>query len=164
VALTFVLAIKLLLLLLAANGSPVLAKWLLRDKWAYPLDGGLRFADGRPLLGHSKTIRGVLTGTLATAALAPLLGISWTTGALLGLASLAGDAFSSFIKRRCKIPPSGRALGVDQIPEALLPLWLFRNALGLDPVSLLVLVCLFTVGGLALSRVMFRLGVRDRPY
>ena len=85
-------------------------------------------------------------------------------GLLFGLASLAGDLISSFIKRRMTVPPSGMALGLDQIPESLLPLWLFRHELGIDAVSVCILVVLFLVGALLLSRAMFHLGVRDRPY
>ena len=162
--LTVGLAAKILLLLLAANGSPVLTKWLFGDRWAYPLDGGRKFIDGRPLLGPSKTLRGLVVGIAVPALVAPLLGYSWTLGALLGFMSLCGDALSSFAKRRLSIPPSGRALGIDQVPEALLPLWLLREELGLDWASVAALVALFTIGGLLLSRIMYRLGVRDRPY
>lgn len=162
--LTIALGVKLLLLLLAANGSPVLAKRLFGQRWTYPLDGGLIFVDGRRLLGESKTVRGLVVCVLVCIVAAPLLGLSWLTGALFGLLSMGGDAFSSFIKRRINIPPSGMALGLDQIPEALLPILLVRQELGLDWWSVFALVGLFIVGELLLSRVMYRLGVRDRPY
>jgi len=158
------IALSLLLLLFVANGGPVMAKWLLGDRLAFPLDGGLRFFDGGPLLGPSKTVRGLLVGVVAGAAVAPLVNISWRLAAVFALASLVGDALSSFAKRRLRIPSSGRAVGLDQIPEALLPLWLFREPLGLDVWSVLLLVAAFGVGGTALSRVMFRFGLRDRPY
>jgi CDP-2,3-bis-(O-geranylgeranyl)-sn-glycerol synthase len=163
-SLTVALTLKLLVLLLAANGSPVIAKRLFGTRWTYPVDGGLIFVDGRPLLGKSKTVRGIVVGVVATSLVAPMLGFSWVTGALFGLASLSGDALSSFVKRRLNIQPSGMAFGLDQIPEALLPLWLFRATLGLDFWSVLILVVLFTLGELMLSRVMFWLGVRDHPY
>ena len=35
---------------------------------------------------------------------------------------MTGDLFSSFIKRRFGSAPSSQALGLDQIPESLLPL------------------------------------------
>jgi hypothetical protein len=41
-----------------ANGTPVLAKKILGERLAYPVDGGGEFVDDRPLLGRSKTIRG----------------------------------------------------------------------------------------------------------
>ncbi len=162
--LTIAIAIKVQLLLLAANGSPVLAKRLLGERWKYPLDFGLEFFDGNRLLGASKTVRGLVSAVLVCATAAPLLGFPWITGALFGLASMTGDAFSSFIKRRINIPPSGMAFGLDQIPEALLPILLVRQQLALDWWSVVVLVVLFIVGELLLSRVMYHLGVRDRPY
>ncbi len=158
------LAIKLLLLLLAANGTPVVAKRWLGDKWTFPLDAGLKFIDGRRLLGRSKTFRGVVVGVLACAVVAVLLGFTWQVGALFGFLSLCGDASSSFIKRRLDISPSGMALGLDQIPEALLPLLLLRGYFGLDLTAVCLLVALFFVGELLLSRIMFQLGVRDHPY
>ena len=162
--LTIAIVIKVQLLLLAANGSPVLAKRLFGERWTYPLDGGLMLFDGYRLLGASKTVRGLVASLLVCAAVAPLLGFSWVTGALFGLASMTGDAFSSFIKRRINIPPSGMAFGLDQIPEALLPILLVRQQLALDWLSVVVLVLLFIMGELLLSRVMYHLGVRDRPY
>ena len=158
------LAVEALALLLAANGSPVLGKRLLGSRWEFPLDGGLRFPDGRPLLGKSKTVRGVVLSLFITTATAVLLGYSWTLGVTFAAASMAGDALSSFVKRRLNVPPSSQALGLDQIPEALLPLWLCREALGLDSWSVLILVALFLVGELLLSRLMYRLGIREQPY
>ncbi|MGE0621997.1 MAG: CDP-archaeol synthase [Pseudomonadales bacterium] len=159
-----ILALKVLLLLLAANGSPVLGKRLLGSRLAVPIDGGGLFIDGRPLLGPSKTVRGLLLSLAVTALVAVLLGLPWSLGAGFAAASMAGDLLSSFIKRRLSVPSSGQALGLDQIPEALLPIWLYREALGVDAWGVLLLVGLFTVGELLLSRVMFRLGIRDRPY
>jgi hypothetical protein len=68
--------LRLLLLLTLANTSPLVAKRLLGPRWAAPLDGGLRFFDGRPLLGASKTVRGVLVAVAACTLAAPLLGLS----------------------------------------------------------------------------------------
>lgn len=157
-------ALKILLLLLAANGSPVLGKRLLGNRLAVPLDGGLKFVDGRPLLGPSKTLRGVVLSMAATAAVAALFGLPWTLGIGFAAASMAGDALSSFVKRRLDVPSSGQALGLDQVPEALLPMWLYRESFGLGGWDMLTLVLLFMFGSLLLSRVMFRLGIRDRPY
>ena len=52
------LSLELLLLLGVANSAPIAARRLLGDRWAAPLDFGLNFVDGRPLLGRGKTIRG----------------------------------------------------------------------------------------------------------
>jgi len=50
--------LQLLVLLMLANGTPLIAKKILGERLAYSLDGGVEFVDGRPLFGRSKTIRG----------------------------------------------------------------------------------------------------------
>jgi len=157
-------ALKVLFLLLAANGAPVLGRRLMGDRLAVPIDGGIRFLDGRPLLGPSKTLRGLVLSLLVTAVAAVLLDLPWELGVGFAAASMAGDLLSSFLKRRFSIPSSGQALGLDQIPEALIPVWLYRESLGMDAWGVLLVVALFTVGELLLSRLMFRLGIRERPY
>lgn len=162
--LSFPLAIEVLVLLTAANGGPVLATRLLGRRWGWPLDGGARAWDGRPLFGTSKTVRGVVVAILATALAAAFMGLGWRLGVLFGAASMAGDLFSSFIKRRIGIQSSGQALGLDQIPEALFPLLACYRPLGLDPVSVMLLVVLFVVAQIVMSPVMYALGIRRRPY
>jgi hypothetical protein len=94
---TFWLGLRLLLLIGAANVAPIVAKRVLGARWNAPLDGGLRFFDGRPLLGSSKTVRG-LVAAVATATLgAAALGIPLSAGALIGAAAMSGDALSSFV-------------------------------------------------------------------
>ena len=77
---------------------------------------------------------------------------------------MAGDLFSSFCKRRLGLPPSSRASGLDQIPESLLPLLACRDLLGLAAADIAACVVLFVVGEVVLSRVLFALRLRDRPY
>lgn len=156
--------LRLLLLLGIANGTPILAQALLQERFDHPLDGGLKLADGRPLLGRSKTIRGVAVSIGCTTLAAPLLGLQWNIGAGLAGASMVGDLLSSFVKRRLGLPLHARAVGLDQIPEALLPLLLLRTRLGLDALEIAVLVAAFMVLENALSRLLFKLHIRDRPY
>jgi CDP-2,3-bis-(O-geranylgeranyl)-sn-glycerol synthase len=158
------LVIKFLALLAVANGTPVLAKKLLGNFLSRPLDAGKTFIDGRPLLGASKTIRGVVVSVIATSASAPALGIAWTTGLLIGLAAMAGDLCSSFIKRRMGRPSSSRALGLDQIPEALLPALACKSLLALTVADTILIVLLFSVGEILLSRLLFKMHIRDQPY
>ena len=120
-----------LLMLLVANGTPVLAGHLLGGRLARPVDGGRLAPDGRPWLGVSKTVRGVLLSVAATAAFAAALDLGWSTGGVFGALAMGGDLLSSFIKRRLGLAPSSRAPGLDQIPEALLPLSGCAVALGL---------------------------------
>jgi len=158
------LILQLVVLLTLANGTPVIAKRLLGDRLSAPLDGGARLVDGEPIFGRSKTIRGIVLALLATAAGAPLLGLGWWIGLLVGAAAMAGDLFSSFVKRRCKLSPSSRAVGLDQVPEALFPLLACRGALGLTVEEIAAAVAIFFAGEVVISRVLYRLRIRDRPY
>jgi CDP-2,3-bis-(O-geranylgeranyl)-sn-glycerol synthase len=158
------LVVKFLLMLVVANGAPVLAKKLLGGLLAYPLDAGRTLPDGQPLFGPSKTVRGILVGVLASALVAPLVGFAWTTGLVIGAAAMTGDLFSSFLKRRLGRPPSSRAFGLDQIPESLLPALASVKDLGLTLADVAAIVVLFTLGGQALSLILFKLRLRDHPY
>ena len=156
--------LRLLLLLAVANAAPIVAKKLLGTRWSAPLDGGLRFVDGRPWLGASKTVRGLVAAVAATALAALLLGWPPTLGAAVGAWSMLGDALSSFVKRRLGVPPSGRATGIDQVPEALLPLLALRGELDLGWLQIAAVTLAFFALEIPLARLAFRLGLRDRPY
>ncbi|NIR29622.1 MAG: CDP-archaeol synthase [Gammaproteobacteria bacterium] len=153
----------LLLLLLVANGAPLIAHHLLGDRLSWPLDGGRRFLDGRPLLGPAKTLRGVGVAVLACAMAGSAVGPSLATGALFGLYAMAGDVLASFIKRRMGIAPSHSALGLDQGLEALLPLLALRGRLSLHWTEIALTVVGFFVLEIVLSRILYRLRVRRRP-
>ena len=156
--------LQLLILLVLANGTPVVTKKILGERLAYPLDGGVAFVDGRPLFGRSKTIRGVVLGVLVTTAGAPLIGLEWVIGFLVGSLAMAGDLLSSFLKRRMALLPSSRASGLDQVPEALLPLLACRNPLSLTVADIAAGVALFVIGEVLLSRLLYAFRLRDRPY
>lgn len=160
----FVPVIKLLVLLTLANGTPIAAKRIFGARFALPLDGGINFWDGRPLFGPSKTVRGILASILVTAAAAPLLGLDIAVGATAAVAAMAGDLFSSFIKRRLNFPPSSQAIGLDQVPESLFPMLACRNALSLTAADIVLGIAIFFIGELILSRLLYRLHFRDRPY
>jgi len=156
--------LQLLILLTLANGAPVVAKKLFGARFARPLDGGLLFFDGRPWFGASKTLRGLALAILATVAGAPLIGLDWRIGLLVGVLAMAGDLASSFLKRRLGRPPSSRASGLDQIPESLLPLLACRDLLALSAADIAATVALFFFGEILLSRLLYRLHLRDQPY
>ena len=155
---------RLVFLLILANGTPVIAKKILGDRFSRPLDSGARFLDGQPWFGRSKTIRGVLLSVLATTAGSYLLGLGTKTGALVGSLAMSGDLFSSFLKRRMRLPSSSRASGLDQLPESLFPLLACRRALSLSTVDTAVTVVTFFVGEILISRVLYKYRLRDRPY
>ena len=113
--------IMLLLMLLIANGSPLAARALLGERLKDPIDAGLLLG-GRPLFGPSKTWLGLVTAISATALFAPVLGLDWWIGALIGSLAMLGDLVSSFVKRRRGHLSGARAIGLDHLPESLLPL------------------------------------------
>ena len=156
--------LHLMVLLTLANGAPVVAKKILGARFALPLDFGVAFFDGRPVFGASKTFRGILVALLSATAGAPLMGLDPVIGLIAGGAAMAGDLFSSFVKRRLNLPPSSQALGLDQIPESLLPLLACREALSLTAIDIALGVGVFFAGELVLSRLLFRAHLRDEPY
>ncbi|MBI5783322.1 MAG: CDP-archaeol synthase [Gammaproteobacteria bacterium] len=155
---------KMLALLIIANGAPILGKKIFGAAFSRRLDGGAKFRDGRPLFGPSKTIRGVVLSLGATALAAGVLGFDWTDGALIAALAMLGDLTSSFIKRRLGLPPSSMALGLDQIPESLVPSLAFKARWGLTAWDIGGVVLVFIVLELLLSRLLFGLHLRDRPY
>jgi hypothetical protein len=85
-------------------------------------------------------------------------------GALIAATAMIGDLLSSFLKRRMGLEPSSQCIGLDQIPESLLPLIAASFFLNLSIVEITVGTVIFFIGELALSRLLFRLHIRDRPY
>ncbi len=160
----FWLGVRLLLLLTAANGAPILLKRMLGDGWSTPIDFGRRFPDGRPWLGPSKTWRGLAAAVAACTVVAPALGFPPHVGALCGLLAMTGDALSSFIKRRLGIVPSGQSFGIDQIPESLLPLLALQHLLGVPWLVIAGVVLAFLLLETPVAWAFHRLGLRDRPY
>ncbi len=109
-------------------------------------------------------MRGLVLAVIATSLVAPLLGLQARTGLLIGAGAMAGDLLSSFAKRRLAFAPSSRATGLDQIPESLIPALLCWRDLSLAAVDVAAVVAIFLVGEIALSRLLFLMRIRDRPY
>ena len=76
---------------------------------------------------------------------------------------MAGDLLSSFLKRRLGLAPSSRATGLDQIPESLFPLLACEQLLSLTAFDIAD-TAIFLIGEVALSRLLFKFHLRDRPY
>jgi CDP-archaeol synthase len=155
---------RVLFLLTLANGAPVVAKKVFGNRLSRALDNGARYLDGQPLFGASKTIRGIIFSVLVTVVGGYLLGLRGKTGALIGSIAMSGDVFSSFLKRRMRLPVSSRAIGLDQIPESLFPLLACRRALSLTVSDIAVAVITFLISELLISRVLYKFRLRDRPY
>jgi CDP-diglyceride synthetase len=155
---------QLLAMMTLANGTPIVAKKIFGPRFSFPLDAGATFIDGQPLFGKSKTIRGIFLSILITTVTAPLIGLDLSIGAIVAVAALGGDLFSSFVKRRLRLPPSSQALGLDQVPESLFPMLACRDALSLTIPDIALGVGVFFVGELILSRLLFQAHLRDEPY
>ena len=91
--------------------------------------------------------------------MALILGLPWDTGLLIAAGAMAGDLLSSFVKRRFGVAPHGSVLGLDQIPEALLPLLLVKADFLLDGWSLIVILAAFCVTEWCLSYLVDRLAL-----
>lgn len=119
--------VQLLLLIVVANGVPLLGSIVFGNRLASPLDCGLTFLDGRPLLGPSKTFRGC-----------------------------ALSAVTTFAKRRLGRKPGNQALGLDQVPESLLPLLVVQGTFDLSLSGVLSTVIAFIIIELGLPRCMLK--------
>ncbi|SFN19847.1 CDP-archaeol synthase [Marinobacter pelagius] len=158
------LSLELYVMLVLANGAPVVAARILGERWDQPVDGNRLWSDRRPVLGSSKTWRGLVSGCLACALFSLVTGLGFLFGALFGFLGLLGDMISSFVKRRMGLQSSARALGLDQIPEAVLPMILAIFWLPVGWGSALLVVVLFTLSNILLSPLLHQLGIRDRPH
>lgn len=156
--------LMLLLLIIIANGAPILIQVLLKDFFNTAVDFGVTLPDSQPIFGPSKTWRGVLAAIATTPVVAWLLGYSPETGLLVALYAILGDLSSSFIKRRLGMAPSSMALLLDQIPECLFPALMVMETFHLDIPSVMLLTLIFVITELALSHVLFNWGLRKRPY
>ena len=156
--------IALLFWLMCVNGAPIILKKLVGDRFQYPLDWNQSFFDGRPILGSSKTFRGVASALLMSVLIGSIYAAPLSTSLLFGALSMAGDITSSFIKRRIGMAPSAMALGLDQIPESLFPLLGCRELLGISYWQIFWIVLAFLFWELLLSRILFLLKIRKTPY
>lgn len=157
-------SLHLLILVIAANSTPVLLARILGDRFNQPIDRDIMFIDGRPLLGSSKTWRGFVGAVIVCALLAPLLDYSVMIGASCGALAMFGDLLSSFSKRRLGMQSSSKAPFIDQVPESLLPALVLKSTLALSWLDIALLTIAFTVLEVVFSVVLFRLGIRKHPY
>jgi CDP-2,3-bis-(O-geranylgeranyl)-sn-glycerol synthase len=141
----FAAAGRALLMIAAASSVPWAIGQLFGNRWAWPLDFGSVLRDGRRLFGAHKTWRGLVAGMAACTLIGWALGPGWLVGCGVGAAALAGDALSSAAKRRSNRPPGAEFPGLDQLPEALLPLLIFHAPLGISIEVAFALTLVFTI-------------------
>ena len=144
-----------MLLLLIANGAPLLASHWLHSRYLYaiqqPIDCGYCWRDGQRLLGESKSWQGLLAALLFTTAAATLLQFPLLPAILLALLAMAGDLISSFIKRRLHCRSGLNMPVLDQLPESLLPMLGVSLLLPLSALQILLPVLLFILIHIVLS-------------
>jgi len=104
-------------------------------------------------LGGHKTWRGLVAAAVASGVAAQILGLGFALGAAFGTLALLGDAASSFVKRRMRLAPGAEVPGLDQVPEAMLPLLALQRPLGLGLVGSLVVGATFAVLDIAVARI-----------
>lgn len=153
-----------LLLLLTANGAPIVANLFLGKYLVKPIDNGLKLSDGYRLFGNKKTWRGLFSAVLFSTVIAILWGLEPLTGILFGTLTMIGDLLASFIKRRLGHVESSRARGIDTVPESLLPLLLLKGPLALSFIEALLVAVLFFLCEEFVSPVLYRWHIRNRPY
>ena len=156
--------LSLLLLIMVANGAPILLRNIMGEYADLPVDMGKRFFDSRPLFGRAKTWRGLISSILLTTLVAYLLGYEWMMGIWVAVYAMLGDLFSSFIKRRIGLTTSSRALFIDQIPESLFPAVFLMQTFDLNLTDVILLVSCFMILEIFLSKLLYRIGIRRRPY
>ena len=92
------------------------------------------------------------------------IGLPWNIGLVVACGAMVGDCLSSFVKRRLNMPSSSMALGLDQIPESLLPLLGVWYQLSLTLEGIVGTVTGFFLLELGLSLILYKLHIRKHPY
>lgn len=156
--------VQLLILIIAANGAPIMVRYLVQNRWKRPVDCGYCLTGNNRLFGNTKTWRGLISSLVITSLLGWWMGYEIKTGLLIAAGAMSGDLFSSFIKRRLRLPPSSMAPLLDQVPESLIPAILVIQTFRLTALDIVYLVAVFFVLEYVLSFMLYRLGVRKKPY
>jgi len=156
--------LQLLLLIIIANGAPILIRVLLNDEFNLAVDFGYKLPDNKRIFGVSKTWRGIFAAFVVTSVAACLLGYSPEIGLLVAVYAILGDLLSSFIKRRLAMAPSSAAPLLDQVPESFFPAFIMMQIFNLEISSVILLVFIFIILELTISHVLYLWGIRKRPY
>jgi CDP-2,3-bis-(O-geranylgeranyl)-sn-glycerol synthase len=156
--------LQLLLLIIIANGAPIIVRTLINDSFKLAVDFGQKLPDNNPIFGPSKTWRGIFSALAVTSFTAWLIGLSIETGFMIAGYAVTGDLISSFIKRRIGMPASSMAPLLDQVPESLLPAYMMKDIFGLGIFSVFLMVLIFIITELILSHIFYKAGIRKRPY
>jgi len=147
-----------------ANASPVVLGG------GRPIEGGRRLADGRPIFGPGKTVRGFLGGLLAGTVVGGIQAavsgssILLFVGFLLSLGALCGDLLGSFIKRRMGLERGRPAPPLDQLGFLLFAVLFALPARAPSLEIFLILLAITPAVHLAANCLAYIAGLKDRPY
>lgn len=153
-----------LILLVSANGAPVLTRTLLGGRYEWPVDGGIKLSDGQALFGSAKTWRGLIASVCVTAAVGLALELEPLQAGQFAVLAMLGDLAASFCKRRIGKIESSRARGFDTLPESMLPLLVFKGQLGLSGIDIVLVAGLFFMIEEFVSPLLYKWHIRQRPY
>jgi CDP-2,3-bis-(O-geranylgeranyl)-sn-glycerol synthase len=129
-----------------------------------PFDGGRIFADGRPIFGSHKTVRGVIAGIVV----GTLVGLAESlvdsrlaiAGFMIALGAVLGDLLGAFVKRRFNVEP-GKAFPVlDQLDFILGSVVLGYPFFEVGLISILLVVVVTPPIHLATNYGAYRLGIK----
>lgn len=156
--------LQLVLLIIIANGAPIVIRVLLNNGFNLSVDFGCKLQDNNPIFGPSKTWRGISAALMTTPIAAWMIGYSFEIGFMIAVYAIVGDLLSSFIKRRLAMKPSSQAPLLDQVPESLFPAVMMMHVFKLEISSVILLVLLFINIEWLVSHVFYRWGLRKKPY
>jgi len=154
---------RVVLFLFWVNSLPPIVAMIFGDRYAYAVDGGKLWMDGRPLFGKHKTFRGIAAGIIGGILVFPLLGETLWVAACVALLAMTGDLVSSFIKRRVALQSGAEVAVLDQIFEALFPLLFLNRHMVLDLRQNILIILLFIITAYWSSRLWLHLTVRPLP-
>lgn len=128
-----------------------------------PLDFGRTFYDGRRLLGDGVTIRGFLVGVAGGSVVGALQG-DLLLGFVLSFGALAGDAVSSFLKRRLGFERGAPVPLLDQLNFVVGALVLASFFTDIPRDYIIILFIITPFGHLTVNRIGYHLKIKDVPW
>ena len=127
------------------------------------IDGGRLFADGKPVFGSHKTVRGALAGVIVSSLVGAIQG-EGLLGLLMGMGAILGDLGGAFLKRRLSLEPGSPFPIMDQFDFLLAACLLSSPFLTLPPSSiLLVFICTPAIH-IVSNYFSYRLGLKEVPW
>lgn len=146
-----------------ANAVPIFAKKI--PFLNVPIDAE-QTLDGKRILGAHKTIRGFILGVLAGTIVGFLTLNSVFYGFVLSFASLLGDLFGAFLKRRANLQPGEKSIFHDRVFDTIFPILAayFFDFLTLSPLQLIGLFIFSIYINNIFNWIYFVLKIKEKPW